>query len=156
MRTIRVRGYGKASVKADMCSIRINIRAKDRDYSRALEMSAEHTEALKAQLAGAGFPEDDLKTESFNVYTEYESVQDDKGMYQQVFSGYVCQYFFTLSFEFANEKLGNALVAVSEAHVSPDLNLNFYVKDPTSVQSKEILAYVSGEHLLVHTLIVLY
>ena len=134
MRTIRVRGYGKASVKADMCSIRISVRSKDRDYSRAFEMSAEQTDSLKDRLEKAGFGEDDLKTESFNVFTEYDSVQDDKGFYQQVFSGYVCQYFFTLSFEFDNERLGNALVAVSEAKVSPDLTLSVYVRDPAKVK----------------------
>ncbi|MBQ7600210.1 MAG: SIMPL domain-containing protein [Clostridia bacterium] len=134
MRTIKVRGYGKVTAKADMCGIRINLRAKDKDYGKALEMSAEHTESLKAKLADAGFAEDDLKTENFNVFTEYDSVQDEKGFYQQVFSGYVCQYFFTLSFDFSNEKLGKALEAVSQANVSPDLNLSFYVKDPTAVQ----------------------
>jgi uncharacterized protein YggE len=138
MRTIRVRGYGTVSVKADMCSIRINVRAKDEKYDRALERSQEQIESLKEQLAKAGFQDDDLKTESFNVFTEYDSVQDDKGFYKQVFSGYVCQYFLTLSFEFDNETLGNALVAVSEADVTPDLNLNFYVKDPNKV-SKAVL-----------------
>ncbi len=54
-----------------------------------MDDAADHLDRLRAALVGVGSAKDDLKTEDFNVGTEYESRQDRNCSYKRVFVGYV-------------------------------------------------------------------
>ncbi len=128
-RTITVRGTGKASVKPDLIRVSLTLRMKDKVYAEAMTRSSKQQEALRAALGTAGFEREALKTGSFNVYPEYESVRDQKGMFRQEFTGYVCEHQMYLEFDFDTELLSRALTAIAFCVADPELNVSFTVKD---------------------------
>lgn len=128
-RTLTVRGTGKLSVKPDLIVIHVNLIKKDKDYSRAMEESAKLQEALRSALEGLGFKREALTTSSFNVNTEYESVRNRDGVYQQVFAGYVCMHRMRLEFPYDTKRLSEVLTAISDCIAEPELNVQFTVKD---------------------------
>ncbi len=128
-RTITVRGTGKLSVRPDQISVSLNIRKKDKVYETAMTESARLLENLRSAIEDAGFKREDLKTQSFNVGTEYESRREQNGTFRQVFVGYVCDHQLMIEFPFDTARLGKVLSAISVCVAEPELNVSFNIKD---------------------------
>ena len=128
-RTLAVKGTGKLSLRPDNIEVSLMIRQQDRDYAAAMIASSKQQEALRESLVGVGFRPEALKTSSFNVRTEYESMRDEKGVYRQVFAGYVCEHMMSLSFPFDTEVLSSALSAMALCVADPEINVSFTIKD---------------------------
>ena len=142
-RTITVRGTGKLSIAPDLITIMLTIRKKDKDYETAMRGSAQLQEALRSALSEVGFGRDDLKTSSFDVHTEYESVREERGQFRQVFAGYVCEHQLKLEFGFDTERLPLVLGAISRCIAEPELYISFSVKDRESA-SDALLESAAG------------
>lgn len=138
-KTITVKGTGSVSAKPDYITLALSITARDMEYEKALEDAARRISLLEDAAKKAGFAKGDLKTISFNVNTQYETVPDQHGNYQRQFAGYACAYRFKLAFDFDNERLACVLTAIAGSGASPELNISFTVKDPEKV-SEELLA----------------
>ena len=128
-RTITVKGTGNVSLKPDTTIVTMTLKAKDKNYEKAMNDAAGIFDNLKSAVRDCGFDEKELKTTSFNVYTEYDSVQDARGNYKSVFSGYCCVNTVKLSFDFDTKRLSKVLSAVASCIAEPDLNIQFTVKD---------------------------
>ena len=124
-RTIAVRGVGKCAFAPDTIRIFADIERRDKEYEKALAGSAHAVEKLKAALEKQGFSGDDLKTSSFDVNTEYESVRDSDGNYKNVFAGYCVRYNMSLCFECDTGKLRKALSAAAKSGADARLNISF-------------------------------
>ena len=135
-RTITVRGTGKLSVKPDLINIDLTLSSKDMVYSKAMQGEDKQLSALREALAPAGFTEDDLKTASFDVRTEYQSVRGKDGMYREEFAGYVCEHQLKLEFPLDGDKLSEVLSAVSRCTAEPRLFISFSVKDKSAASDK--------------------
>lgn len=135
-RTITVRGTGKLSVKPDLITVTLTLTSKSKDYQEALAGADKQLLALRQAVMEAGFEEDALKTSSFDVRTEYNSVRDKDGMYREVFAGYVCEHGMKLDFAFDTQKLAEVLKAVSRSVAEPQLFIHFSVKDKDAVSDK--------------------
>lgn len=135
MKTITVKGIGKVSAPVDTVELSFRLWAKDKDYSQALDAAAKKVDALEKALAEAGFSAEDYQTTGFHVNAEYEGVHDEKGVYRNVFSGYVCSYEQQLRFAFGTVRIGEALNAVAESKAQPELNVSFTVKSPEELQT---------------------
>ena len=138
MRTITVRGVGKASVKPDLIVINISIESKRREYSEAFKRAGEKIEALRQAIINSGFDEKDLKTTDFKVDTVEKDTKDRYGNWQSVFDGFRCSHKLKLEFDFDTEKLGKVLDNLSKCDGRPNFKINFSLKDP-SVISDELL-----------------
>ena len=134
MRTITVRGTGKVSVPPDTIELRLTLEAKDMEYAAAMEKAAGRIEALQGAIFAAGFGEKALKTTDFNVRSEYDSVQDDKGRWQQVFTGYVCHHGLLLRFGLDMDRLAAALAAAADCGSEPQIQIAFTVADPRDAE----------------------
>lgn len=132
-RTITVKGTGKASVSPDLTVVTLTVCAADPDYAKAVNKASRMLDSLKEALAGVGMQEGDLKTGSFNVSTEYESVRDKNGNYTQKFKGYSCVHGLKLEFDFDSDKLADVLAAISGCLAEPQLNVAFTVRDRDAV-----------------------
>ena len=132
-KTITVRGTGRISVKPDLIRVSLTLRIKDKDYAEAMTRSAKLQDALRTALEKAGFERDALKTGSFNVLTEYESVRDQNGSFRQVFSGYVCEHQMNIEFPFDTELLSRVLTSIAFCVADPELNVSFTVKDRDAI-----------------------
>ena len=135
-RTITVKGIGKASTKPDKVVLSISLESRNMDYQKAVEQSAIQLEQLKDSLSGIGFDKDSVKTTYFNVRTEYNQIQDEKGMYQDVFSGYVVSHALKLTFDFDSKRLSETLGTVTSCLANPQLTIDFTVKDPTKINEE--------------------
>ena len=135
MKTITVKGVGKASAPVDTVELSFRLCAKDMCYDTALHAADQKVAALEAALCGAGFPAADFQTAGFHVNTEYESVCDEKGNYQSVFAGYSCSYDQQLRFDFDPVRLGDALNAVSASGAEPELQVSFTVREPEKLEA---------------------
>ena len=136
MRTITVKGVGKASAPVDTVELSFRLWAKDKEYDTALESADKKVTSLEAALSAAGFPAADFQTAGFHVNTEYESVRDKNGNFQTVFAGYNCSYDQLLRFDFDAARLGRALNAVAESRTQPELQVRFTVREPEKLEAE--------------------
>ena len=128
-RTITVKGTGSVSASPDLTTVTLTLKNSDKDYDASLSKSAETLGALQKALEDIGFAKSDLKTVSFNVYAERESVCDENGRYKSVFAGYACVNSLKLEFGFDTSLLSKVLTAISGCIAEPELNISFSVKD---------------------------
>lgn len=117
MRTIRVTGKGKISVKPDLIRLDIDATGVYLNYEDTIRVSAEQTRVLKEYLEKAGLNPDDLKTTSFDINSAYESYYDEKNHYKQKFIGYEFRHETYIKFENDNEILGKVLYQLSKCPV---------------------------------------
>ena len=136
MKTITVKGVGRASATVDTVELSFRVWAKHKNYDKALEAADKKVSALETALTGAGFPAADFQTAGFHVNTEYESVCDEKGNYHTEFSGYNCSYDQLLRFDFDAARLGEALSAVAGSKAQPELQVRFTVREPEKLEAE--------------------
>ena len=128
-RTITIKGTGRVSLKPDTTVVTMTLKTCSRDYEKSMNEAAQILENLKSTIKKCGFDEKELKTTSFNVYTEYEGVNDRNGNYKRVFKGYCCAHTMKLEFDFDTDRLSQVLGAVSACIAEPEMNIQFTVKD---------------------------
>jgi len=138
MKTITVKGTGKASVSPDLIVVSMKLATEDKEYDKTMENAAEKIELLNKALEEIGFEKKALKTTSFNVRTEYESVRSKDGGYKSVFKGYACNHSLKVELDFDTKRLAEVLTAVSHCLAKPEFSVSFTVKDPTAI-SRELL-----------------
>ena len=156
-RVITVKGTGRISLKPDTTVVSMTLKTVDPDYDQSMAQSAELLRQLRESISRIGFEAEELKTTSFHVCTEHESVCDQNGNYRNVFVGYACIHGLQLEFDFDTDLLSRVLSAVSMCLADPELNIQFTVKDKehandellqsAAVNAKhkaEILAAASG------------
>ena len=86
-RTITVKGTGNITVSPDYVVISMDVKSIDKDYEKALNMTASKIDSLRRALVKIGFDKKALKTTRFDVDTEYESERDARGNYKSIFVG---------------------------------------------------------------------
>ena len=146
-RTIKVTGRGKASVRPDTIELGIFLNKVYPEYRQAMEASAEHTGALKAAAERAGFSPEELKTTGFSVNMNYEGVYDEKGNWQNRFSGYRCEHSLVIRFPLDNEKLGRLLSELMECGADAEISIRHTVKDPEPARQELLKKAVSDSRL---------
>jgi len=132
-RTITVKGVGKVSARPDYVILTMNLKAKDKEYDKAMEIAAKQLEQLNTSLTAIGFEKESVKTTNFNVNTDYNNYKDEQGNYQQVLDGFVCRHQLKLAFDFDMKRLSQTLAAIVDCLAHPELNIAFTVKDTTAV-----------------------
>ena len=134
--TICVTGEGRLSLPPDTICLHLEQNDSDSDYSRAVALSAEHTALLRECFTALGFDKSDLKTVSYRVESEYESVQDEKGIWRQRFTGYRAVHSLLLRFPADNERLGQVLSALAPLPARPEFHLEYTVADPEAARDR--------------------
>ena len=132
-KTISVTGIGSVSAAPDTIVISLTLSIIDKDHSKAMDSAAVQEEELRRSIASAGISGSELKTTAFNVRTEYSSVQDEHGNYQNVFSGYRCSHSFSLEINLDIPLLEKVLSAVASGASEPELSISFTVRDTASL-----------------------
>ncbi len=141
-KTIRVTGRGMIRLKPDTTRITVTLEGLEPDYAETLRRSAADSEKVREALAPIGFCEEDIKTLSFNVQTEYEGYQED-GIYKQRIIGYRYRHELKLEFPSDNERLGRVLAALAEAALTPEIRISYTVKDREAAKNALLGAAVA-------------
>ena len=139
-RTILIRGRGKAELKPDWVELPVTVSAKSMDYEQTLNLAAEALDALLGALQGVGFKKEDAKTMDFRVDPVFESEQDERGVYRQVFAGYECRHALKVSFPLTQERLGRTLQALAACPAKPEFSVQFTVRDQDAVKDSLLSA----------------
>ena len=160
MKTITVKGVGRATVKPDSVILSVSLETVDKEYEKAMEYAAARINLLTNTLCEIGFDKDDLKTTNFNVDEARQSVKDPDGNYKSVFVGYKCTHGLKLQFDFDTKRLGEVLSTISKSLTEPAMSIEFTVKDPSAVSDEllisatqnarkkaEVLCKAAGVHL---------
>ena len=142
MKTIKVKGVGKVSIKPDLIMVSMNLETEDKDYKKAMELSANKIEMLNNALEKIGFEKKSVKTTSFNVHTNYERVKAIDGEYKTVFKGYACNHSLKIEFDFDTKMLEKVLTSISTCLAKPEFSIHFTIKDKSAV-SNELLKNVA-------------
>lgn len=138
-RLIKVTGKGKLSVKPDTIRLSLNLEDVQESYQETLEQSAIQVELLKDCFEKLGFKRTDLKTVSFHIDTEYESYRDKNNNWKQEFVGYKFMHALKIEFEADNKRLGQVLYALAHCKTTPEIRINYTIKDKESAKN-ELLA----------------
>ena len=134
-RTITVTGVGSTRVSPDTTVITMVLRSLNKDYAKSVAESAEQLEAVKSALCAVGFRKEDIKTTSFNIVTEHESVRDENGNYTEKFKGYSCINNIKLEFDFDASRLSDVVATIASSLSDPQINIRFTVRDSESVKN---------------------
>lgn len=136
MRTITVKGVGRASAKPDLVVLSMDMETVAKEYDKAMEYAVARIELLSSTLCEIGFAKDALKTTDFDVDVKRESVKDKDGNYKSVFLGYACRHGLKLEFDMDSKRLGEVLNTISESLADPSLSVEFTVKNPSAVSAE--------------------
>ena len=160
MKTIRVKGIGKASARPDYVVLTMKLASRNMEYQKAMDRASDSIGQLTDSLVGAGLAKSDVKTTGFRVDTEYESVRRKDGSYEDVFRGYVVVHDLKAAFDLDSARLGRVLSAVSDCTAHPRFSIAFTVKDAAAINEEmlrsaaenarrkaEILCEASGKRL---------
>lgn len=128
-RTITVKGTGRVHVKPDYIVLSMSLKAQDVEYAKAMELAAERLEQLRNAVAAVGFKRDELKTASFDVEPEFQSVRDDNGNYSNRFVGYVCNHSLAIEFDLDMKRLAQTFSALAKCRAEPEYSVQFTAKD---------------------------
>ena len=134
--TITVKGIGRATARPDTIVLSMALDSRAVEYDRAMEIASDSIGDLTRALADAGFEKDEVKTTSFNVRTDYDSVKDSDGNYRQAFQGYVVSHNLKVEFGFEVKRLSQALSAIAGCLSHPQIFIAFVVRDAAAVKEE--------------------
>ena len=135
-RVIQVTGRGVLRLTPDTTRLTITLRGTCPEYEQAIAASARDTQGLKELIAGLGFARDSLRTLSFDVTTEYESIRDPNGDYRQRLVGYQFTHATKLEFPRDNGLLGRLLYALGHGEAAPELVISYTVRDREGAKNR--------------------
>lgn len=128
-RTIEVSGKGILRVSPDTTRINFSLIAINKDYQEMMKEATIQFEELISIVEKCGFSKDELKTQTFNVQTIYETIETKDGGYEQVFVKYKATHELYLEFAINNQKLSMLLKEITDSSIKPELTILYTIKD---------------------------
>lgn len=138
-RTIKVKGIGHAKATPDCIVLSLSLRAANKAYTKATLIGAQQLEMLQESLEEVGFLSDDLKTTKFSVDAKYETeerCENGRTVYHNVFVEFECLHELKLSFDMDQEKLREAVEAISHCLSQPKISIAFTIKDIAAMRDE--------------------
>lgn len=140
MRTITIKGKGKAIRNPDLVICWISATTLEEEFNDSLEAMNKLVEDMKISLKENGFNDDDLKTVTFDINQRYGHVK--KGIinkeYQQKFLGFHIEHALKLEFDLDNNKITKLVNCLKKFSDNIEFRLVFSVKDKEDMK-KEVL-----------------
>lgn len=129
MKTLRVTGKGRLSLKPDIIVISFKSSAVYTDYAETIAMASKATKDLKAVIAKAGIDGNLLKTTNLDIKPEYDSWYDEKDHRHEKFIGYKYTHNSNIKIDNDNKVLGRLLYEVSASPLDVRFDISYTVKD---------------------------
>ena len=109
-KTMKITGKGKISVKPDRIRLNMTMEESYKEYEVTLSQSSDTTKILKDLFVSFGFQKDDLKTNSFDIDTKYESYKSKDQSWKK--------------------RLGEILYDLAHNVITPEISIEYTVSDP--------------------------
>lgn len=129
-KTMKITGKGKISVKPDRIRLNMTMEESYKEYEVTLNQSSNTTKILKDLFVSFGFQKDDLKTNSFDIDTKYESYKSKDQSWKKRLVGYTYTHRMLIEFDADNKKLGEILYALAHSVITPEISIEYTVSDP--------------------------
>lgn len=129
-KTMKITGKGKISVKPDRIRLNMTMKESYKEYEVTLNQSSDTTKILKDLFVSFGFQKDDLKTNSFDIDTKYESYKSKDQSWKKRLIGYTYTHHMLIEFDTDNKKLGEILYALAHSVITPEISIEYTVSDP--------------------------
>ena len=142
-RTIKVTGRGRLLVKPDTVRLTMTLEGTELEYEKALEQSAHMSEQIKDLFVRMNFERESIKTQYFNVRTEYEGYSGKDGKWKQRFKGYTYTHRLKVEFPSNQKRLGEILYALGHAAVRPEIHIEYTVAAPQKSKNELLAKAVS-------------
>lgn len=130
---IVVKGKGSVSARPDLIVIAITLQSRHAEYAKTIAKGAAELESIRDAIVKAGLEAEDLKTTNFSVDTEFESIRDQKGNYENIFRGYVCRHGLKIEFDFDMKRLSEVIHQIARCKARPEFTIRFSVRDKDAV-----------------------
>ena len=131
MRTISIKGTGKAKRSPDLVIFNISTSVQSDEYSVSISQSNKLVNKLKKDFESLGFERDDLKTVYYNTRPVYESVEVGviEKRYRSVLIGHEVNHNLKIEFDLDNDRINEVLNCLKKYESDLDFNIRFSVKD---------------------------
>lgn len=141
MRTISIKGVGKAKRNPDLVIFNISTSVKSKEYSKSIENSNSFVNKLKNEFISIGFEKQDLKTTYFNSRPVYQSVEVGvvSKRYERVLEGYVVEHNLKIEFDLENDRIDEVINCLKKFENHLTFDINFSVKDPEGMKRDVIV-----------------
>ncbi len=137
--TITAKGSATVQAEPDMAIVLLGVEESQRDVAAAQRMVNEKTASIIEALTNAGVAQEDIRTEYYNIYTDYRTSYDTESETRYVAS---C----TLRVVARDvDKAGELIDIAFAAGANQISNISFGVSDVTAMQDKALeLAVADG------------
>lgn len=161
VRELRVEGVGRAEAAPDRIEMSIRSSVMRPNYAEAMSASADDVAKIRAAVIKAGSASDDLRTSSFSVNAQYDTITIRKdGLHKQEFLGFRVDNEMSLGYALDMARLGATIEAIAESGSEPRIAISFTVSDPEPLRERalasaaasarkraEVIAHASGADL---------
>lgn len=128
--TIKINGQATEKVIPDLITVYFNVETKGGDSRKAEDENSLIVANLRSSIINLGFSKDDLKTESFNIYPEYDYNNGQR------FIGYKAVHSLKIEFPIEKQdKIGSIIDAGTNAGAGINY-INFELSPSLEQQSK--------------------
>ncbi len=131
MKTISIKGTGKAKRSPDLVIFNISTSVQSPEYSVSINKSNELVAKLKNDFESLGFERSDLKTVYYNTGPIYESVEVGvvEKRYKRVLIGHEVTHNLKIEFDLDNDRINEVLNCLKEYENDVNFNIRFSLKD---------------------------
>ena len=141
MRTISIKGVGKAKRNPDLVIFRISTSATSKDYADSVDNSNMIVNKIKMDFEKMGFSGDELKTVNYYTRPVYEDVEVgviNKRQRREV-TGFTVLHDLKMEFDLDNDKINEVMRCLKKYGDDVDFNIQFSVRDKQSMKMDVIL-----------------
>lgn len=141
MKTISIKGVGKARRNPDLVIFRISTSARREEYSQSIDASNRLVNDLKRNFEEMGFPRDDLKTVSFNTRPIYQSVEVGlvNKTHRRELECFEVSHDLKIEFDLDNDRINEVLKCLKGFGDDVQFEIDFSVKDKESMKRDVIV-----------------
>ena len=141
MRTISIKGTGKAKRDPDLVIFDISTSAQSEVYADSVVESNRLVNKLKQAFEDMGFKKDDLKTVNYHTHPVYEYVEVGvvNKRSKRELECFEVSHDLKIEFDLDNDKINEVLNCLKDFRNSVDFNIRFSVKDKDSMKRDVIL-----------------
>lgn len=141
MRTISIKGTGKAKRDPDLVIFDISTSAQSEVYADSVVESNRLVNKLKQSFEDMGFNKDDLKTVNYHTRPVYEYVEVGvvNKRSKRELECFEVSHDLKIEFDLDNDKINEVLNCLKDFRNGVDFNIRFSVKDKDSMKRDVIL-----------------
>ena len=145
--TITVMGEARLDVAPDMIELTLIMEKLRKGYDEVLELAAKEHEEIKGIFEEQGVEKSEVKTSSFRITSEYETVEEKgwkENKYTKAFVGFKYVHVLRIELPMDEKLLGRIIVALFKSKAMPKTDISYTVKDAESVKN-EILRKLTAD-----------